>query len=487
MSAAADAYKAAQAEIARAKATGEDRLRLDETAFRALQALPPEIAELDGLRQLDLDNTQIRDMSPLAGMQTLLVLYLDRTKVSDITPLAGMQSLQALYLNGTQVSDIAPVAGMQSLRELYLTGTLVSDLRPILSLESLGKQQFRDALRFQRCAATEADAELKRLSEIEDGDERLTETQAYLRSLPPWPEPLPWSPDPTQGDTPPDPPSPELGLAMAMIEGCLEVTPHPHGPDDDPLRSKSFARLRDAVTGLVRHGNRYPELRPIVDTLLTQTEGTLAEASLYDIHLDIGALSDLLDGNAARPEAEKIDSECLTAIKAVTRLGPPLTMNDPEVIAFEEAHARYAGKPKGATEARGEERVVEQISKGGDGIGPGLQNMAARVAAQPVAPGRMATARALLTKNTVIYAGLAVLGVSTSAIWGHITVEAAKAAWAAAPGIWQFLVANKDSIMAAAAGWGDQAQVWTADLLGRAVEISNLRHGRRSSTGDNKD
>jgi internalin A len=442
------------------------------------------IAQLTNLQLLALNNTQVADLSPIlfpiAQPSNLHALYLDNTQVADLAPpLAQLSNLQALHLANTQVADLAPLAQLPNLQTLYLTGTQAADLRPILNFLSLGDGPI-GGLWFQGCAATRHDPRLDELSKIEDSDERLTQTPAYLRTLPPWPEPLPWMP-PGKRDAQarPDPPDPDPGLPLkTTLDGLIDLDVDPHGPNDDPLVTKSFARLQQAVTALVRHGNQYPELRDIADSLLAQTTGPLAEASLYDIHLDVGALFDLLDGNPNRAMAEQLDADAIVAIQRVTRLGPPLTMNDDLVIAYEEAHARFARQTRSDTVRAGERAVVEAVSKDKDVIGERLRGIAAKAVALPGDEGRTDTTRTLIAKNLVIKVGLVVGATAATSLVGLITVESAKAAWAAAPGYWSFLVTNKDAIMAAAAGWGDQAHVWTADLMARAVEISQARNRR---------
>ena len=82
----------------------------------------------DDANRLDLENTNISDLTPLQGMP-LKWLYLNNTKVSDLTPLKGMP-LKWLNLNDTKVSDLTPLKGMP-LERLYLDNTNVSDLTPL--------------------------------------------------------------------------------------------------------------------------------------------------------------------------------------------------------------------------------------------------------------------------------------------------------------------------------------------------------------------
>ena len=46
------------------------------------------------LTTLDLSDTQVSDVTPLAGLVNLTTLYLSNTQVSDVTPLAGLVNLE---------------------------------------------------------------------------------------------------------------------------------------------------------------------------------------------------------------------------------------------------------------------------------------------------------------------------------------------------------------------------------------------------------
>jgi hypothetical protein len=109
MSAADDAYAEAKRLIAEAKATGAVTLRFDVAATRALIQLPPEIADLANLSRLDLDSTQITDLTPLAALTGLRTLYLNNTQITDFAPLAALTGLSTLSLDNTQITDLTPL------------------------------------------------------------------------------------------------------------------------------------------------------------------------------------------------------------------------------------------------------------------------------------------------------------------------------------------------------------------------------------------
>jgi len=77
-------------------------------------------AEVTGV---ELNFTEVSDVSPLAELTKLKQLYLYNTQVSDVRPLAKLSKLEVLDLNGTQVSDVSPLAKLTNLEMLYLRDT----------------------------------------------------------------------------------------------------------------------------------------------------------------------------------------------------------------------------------------------------------------------------------------------------------------------------------------------------------------------------
>ncbi len=223
MSAADDAYKAAQKLIAEAKT----ELDLSYDEFQALEILPPEIAELTGLtflnlrnlkisditplsrltalQRLNLDNTQVAELAPLSDLTALLTLNFNNTKVSELAPLSGLTALQDLRLDNTQVVELAPLSGLTALQTLYLGNTQVEDLRAIAELRSLvdGAERYsHQGLHFANIPALRIDPDgLGRMSEIPDTKHRTPKTLGYLRTLTHWP--------PRKKPPPPPPPPPD--------------------------------------------------------------------------------------------------------------------------------------------------------------------------------------------------------------------------------------------------------------------------------------
>ena len=104
MSDADQAFEAARAEIRRVRETGETRLDLSADSYRALTRLPEEIGSPANVAYIELDNTQITDLSPLIPLTSLTRLDLIATPVTDLTPLAQLSALSGLYLRSTHVT-----------------------------------------------------------------------------------------------------------------------------------------------------------------------------------------------------------------------------------------------------------------------------------------------------------------------------------------------------------------------------------------------
>ncbi len=59
---------------------------------------------LSNLTSLQLDQNQIIDIKPLAGLNNLTGLYLNRNQIVDIQPLAQLRNLTQHYLNRNRMA-----------------------------------------------------------------------------------------------------------------------------------------------------------------------------------------------------------------------------------------------------------------------------------------------------------------------------------------------------------------------------------------------
>lgn len=332
--AAEKAYEAALREIERVKAEGGTELFLSGEGFADLNRIPPEVAGIVGLVILNLNGTKVSDLSPLRDLTELRTLWLNDTAVSDLSPLRYLTALDDLSLDWTAVSDLSPLRDLTALWDLSLNQTAVSDLSPLcdltelasislyqtavndlsplrdltalesLSLDETAVSDLRpigilsfaaphrwDGLSFADTPATAHDPELHRLSQIEDYVQRTRETLAYLKTLPPWPAPLPWLPDASSHPAPRvpsrqgEPLPPAIPLPAGLRRITLAEARHILVSDRPQLRARCqhvVAELDDALAiQALRIPNEPDQLA--AHTAITNSL-TLAKAALMGLH-----------------------------------------------------------------------------------------------------------------------------------------------------------------------------------------------------------
>ena len=111
--------------------------------LKKLEGQNRDIRDLTGLQfatnlnELFLWNNQISDISPIAGLVNLRNLRLSVNPISDFSHLTGFKNLTHLWLNDTPLSDLSPIAGLINLEWLDLWRTDISDLSPLAGLINL--------------------------------------------------------------------------------------------------------------------------------------------------------------------------------------------------------------------------------------------------------------------------------------------------------------------------------------------------------------
>ena len=86
------------------------------------------------LIELDLSNTSITDLHPLATLINLEALFLVGNGISDISPLAELTKLQHLDLSNNDIEDLRPLSGLAELRTLWIKGNPITDFMPLAGL-----------------------------------------------------------------------------------------------------------------------------------------------------------------------------------------------------------------------------------------------------------------------------------------------------------------------------------------------------------------
>jgi hypothetical protein len=92
---------------------------------------------------LGLDNNNITDLTPLAGLTNLTYLYLNDNNISDLSPLAGLTNLEVLWLDNNNITDLTPLAGLTNLVVLYLPFNNITDVTPLAGLTNLTELSLR--------------------------------------------------------------------------------------------------------------------------------------------------------------------------------------------------------------------------------------------------------------------------------------------------------------------------------------------------------
>ncbi len=106
------------------------RLQIDDTNISDLSVL----SELTGLEWLRLVNNTISDVSALADLKRLKHLNLDANIISDVSPLAALSRLEVLYLENNAISDPSALAGLKNLDRLDLRNNIISDFSALEAL-----------------------------------------------------------------------------------------------------------------------------------------------------------------------------------------------------------------------------------------------------------------------------------------------------------------------------------------------------------------
>ena len=100
--------------------------------------------KLKKLSKLNLDENQIRDLSPLTGLTNLNLLNLSKNQISDTKPLTKLPNLTELYLNKNQISDTKPLAALTKLSWLELEDNQIGDIKPLTGLTNLTKLRLKE-------------------------------------------------------------------------------------------------------------------------------------------------------------------------------------------------------------------------------------------------------------------------------------------------------------------------------------------------------
>ena len=109
--------------------------------------VPITVEDMEGLGQLRAPNRGIQDLTGLQLATNLKTLVLDDNQISDLSPIAGLIRLDSLWIFRNPVSDISPVRNLTNLISLAVSETLVTDLSPVAGLINLERLFFSNESR----------------------------------------------------------------------------------------------------------------------------------------------------------------------------------------------------------------------------------------------------------------------------------------------------------------------------------------------------
>lgn len=127
-------YKTDSCQKADERTSQETLLNLSNSQIIDLRPL----ARMNKLEYLILSNNKINDLRPLAGLRRLIHLNLDGNQIRDLSPLAGLKNISALDLSSNQIRDLRPLIGLSKIYNIQLRNNQISDLTPLASLTNLG-------------------------------------------------------------------------------------------------------------------------------------------------------------------------------------------------------------------------------------------------------------------------------------------------------------------------------------------------------------
>jgi hypothetical protein len=110
---------------------------LNLSGLKFLETLPPQVAELHWLTQIDITNTLIRDISPIASLLQLQVISAKNSKIQDLNPLKALAELKYISIDRTPIVSLRPLANLQKLQVLSMRRSQIRNLDGIQGLKSL--------------------------------------------------------------------------------------------------------------------------------------------------------------------------------------------------------------------------------------------------------------------------------------------------------------------------------------------------------------
>lgn len=80
------------------------------------------------VQEVDFENNDISDLTPMSGLKLIQSLTLAGNKIESVEPLANLERMQYLELSRNSVSDISHLAKMKNMRSAYLSDNKITKI-----------------------------------------------------------------------------------------------------------------------------------------------------------------------------------------------------------------------------------------------------------------------------------------------------------------------------------------------------------------------
>lgn len=159
-------YARAEAQVAAAIEKGWTVVEFKD--LPNLRKLPANLSALPGLTRFQAQDTDLSDLSLLAGFSELAYLDIRGSRVTDLSPVSGLPKLKHVVINGTRVRDLGPLATLPSLERLGMAGTQVASLEPLTRAKALNWVNLHAAYA-EDGSLTHFDELTERVAEVNNG------------------------------------------------------------------------------------------------------------------------------------------------------------------------------------------------------------------------------------------------------------------------------------------------------------------------------
>lgn len=102
------------------------------------------VGKLTKLRDLEMQNCGIRDISFLDGLTELRSVKLKGNRITDITPLSSLYKLERVELSENKIKDLSALSGLHNIIRLEINKNEIHDISPLAQLFRLNQVEIAD-------------------------------------------------------------------------------------------------------------------------------------------------------------------------------------------------------------------------------------------------------------------------------------------------------------------------------------------------------